>query len=170
MEYGLYRALEAQVVSGSGVGENLTGILNSLVIVSVVFATDKLTTARKAKTSLESTGFIPSTFVLNPTDAEEFVLIREGAGSGQFLLGGPGGGYSDTLWAFPRIASLAVPAGTAPLADWSQAEPIIREDATLAVDRGGSLFETNQVRFHVEGRFGLAVKRPSAFAVVNLIA
>ena len=46
----------------------------------------------------------------------------------------------------------------------------MREDATLAVDRSGELFTKNLVVLRLEGRFGLAIKRPNAFVEIDLTA
>ena len=170
MQYGLEKALEANVVSGAGTGETLTGILTVAGTTPVAYATDLLTTSRNALTALEALGVVPTAYVFNPTDAATLDLVREGAGTGQFMLGGPGSAAGMSLWGVPRIASLAVPVGQAILADWTQAEIVVREDAVLAVDRSGAHFTNNTVVLRLEGRFGFAIKRPSSFAVLDLTA
>jgi HK97 family phage major capsid protein len=68
------------------------------------------------------------------------------------------------------VRSNAVPAGTAILGDWNHAQVVVREDATLALDRSGENFTKNLVTMRLEGRFGFAVKRPNAFVEVALAA
>ncbi|KQQ98425.1 hypothetical protein ASF72_18455 [Arthrobacter sp. Leaf141] len=63
MEAGLYSALENQVIHGDGTGENLTGLLNTSGIIVQAFATDALTSIRKAMTSLEVYGITPTALV-----------------------------------------------------------------------------------------------------------
>ena len=75
--------------------------------------------------------------VLNPVDAEALDLLRDSGATGKYLLGDPGGDGVEKLWKVPRVPSNAVAAGTALLADWRQAQVIVREDATLALDRSG---------------------------------
>ena len=168
MQYGLERALESNVVSGAGTGETLTGLLAVAGTTPVAYATDLLTTSRNALTALEALGVVPSAYVFNPSDAATLDLVREGAGTGQFMLGGPGSAAGMSLWGVPRISSLAIPVGQAILADWTQAEIVVREDAMLAVDRSGEHFVNNTVVLRLEGRFGFAVKRPSSFAIMDL--
>lgn len=168
MEYGLMRAVEAEVLGGDGTGEHFTGILNTSGIIAQAFATDVLTTTRKTKTALENQGQKPSAFVFNPADNEAIDLLKDT--NGQFYGSGPFTGGPSTLWGLPRVSSTALTAGQALLADWSQAELLVREGATLAVDTGGDLFDKNQAKMRVEGRFGLAVKRPAAFATIDLTA
>lgn len=171
MEYGLERALETEIVSGDGTGEHFTGILSTSGILTVAAVTgDLIATLRKAITSLQANGSTPTAFVLNPTDMERLDLIREGSGTGQYLLGGPGSSTEQTLWNTPRVASGSVAAGTALAADWTQAELVVREGATMAIDTSGDNFTKNLATMRVEGRFGLAVKRPAAFAKITLPA
>lgn len=168
MESGLFLALENQVVHGDGTGENLTGLLNTSGIITQAFVTDALTSIRKAMTSLEVYGITPTALVLNPVDAEALDLLRDSGATGKYLLGDPAGDGVEKLWKVPRVRSNAVAAGTAILGDWQQAQVVVREDATLALDRSGTNFTKNLVTMRLEGRFGFAVKRPNAFAEIAL--
>lgn len=164
MERGLQQALEQQVVSGSGVGENMTGILNTSGILVQPYSGGLHQTLRKARTAMAVQGENPTAWLLNPADTEAIDLLREGADGG-FLLATPPGNITGGL---PIVESTAVPAGTALLADWRWVRLIVRQDATLDLDRSGALFETNQVRLRVEGRFGIAVRRTTAFCKATL--
>lgn len=170
MAGGLENAVEYQALFGDGTGENMTGILATSGIVTQAFATDSITTSRKALTQLQLEGITPNAWAVNPADAEAFDLLREDATSGQYLLGGPAGEASKVLWTIPTALSTAIPVGTAILADWTQGKLQTRQEATLHVDTSGELFDKNQVRFRVEGRYGLAVIRPRAFVKVTLKA
>ena len=77
MGYGVVTAVEAQVIDGDGLGENLTGVLATTGVTNVAFATDVPTTARKARTALEVKDEVPSAWVFNPADAEALDLLRE---------------------------------------------------------------------------------------------
>lgn len=168
MGYGLEVATEGQALTGDGTGENFTGILNTGGILAQAWAVDLLTTLRKAVTALQVSGVDPSALVLHPTDAERVDLLREGEGTGKYLIGDPAGDAAQALWRVPRVTSVAVPVGTAVLGDWEGAELLPRQEATLHVDTGGALFDKNQARFRVESRSGLAVKRPGAFVKVDV--
>lgn len=167
MVAGIVRGFEAQIVTGSGVDPNFTGILNTSGVVAVAYATDLLTTIRKALTGFQNSGVEPSALVINPREAEQLDLLREDAGGG-FLLGDPAGAEASRIWRMPRIVSPAVPAGQGILADWSRAVVAVREEATIAVDTSGTLFDTNQAKMRAEARLGFGVKVPSAFAVLDL--
>jgi HK97 family phage major capsid protein len=170
MENGILDALQEQVVNGNGTGESLTGILATSGIISQSFATDRLTSIRKGLTQLQATGVTPNALVLNPADLEALDLLRADGATGTFLLGDPATESATNIWSVPRIPSNAVAAGTALLADWNQAEIVVREDAALALDRSGVNFTKNLVTMRVETRAGLAIKRPASFAVIDLAA
>lgn len=163
MRAGLMLALESQVATGSGTGENMTGLLTVSGTTAVAFATDTLTTARKAVTALQNIGEQPNAWVLNPADNEAFDLLK--STTGEYLRE-----QGDALWRLPRVVSAKVPAGTAILGDWRYAQLVIRQNATLAAGQPGDLFTRNQVQLRLEGRYGFAVLRPSAFAIVDLTA
>lgn len=174
MHGGVLDALEAQIASGSGVGENMTGILNTSGVATVAFATDMLTTIRKGLTLMQSTGVANGgnlSLLINPTDLEALDLLRADGATGQYLIGDPAGDSLATLWTIPRVPSTSVAAGTALLGDFATgAQIIVRENSTLAVDTSGDLFTHNQALLRAEGRFGLAVKRPANFAILDLSA
>ena len=96
--------------------------------------------------------------------------MREDGATGGFLMNSAA---ADTIFGpgVRRVPSLAVPVGTAILADWSQVRVRVREGAhTLAATQAGDLFSKNQVMLRAEGRYGIQLKRPQAFAVVHLAA
>jgi HK97 family phage major capsid protein len=168
MRTGVLRKVEEQLVSGDGLGENFTGILYTTGVTDVGFDTDALTTVRKARTALEAKGENPTAWVVNPSDVEAFDLIREDGATGGFLMNS--GNYEAVFGrGVSRVSSLAVPAGTAILADWSQLRLLVRQaEHTLAATQAGDLFARNQVMLRAEGRYGIELLRPQAFAVVDL--
>ena len=83
----VWDAVEAQVISGNGVGANQTGILNTAGTTGIGFSTDVPTTLRSALTAMQNLGEKPTAWALNPADAEGLDLVRWGA-SGGFLTGG----------------------------------------------------------------------------------
>ena len=129
MYEGVMSALEAQIISGSGSGENMLGLLNTAGTTPVAFDVDALTTIRHSITELQLLGEVPTAIALNPVDAESIDLTRWGT-SGGFLTGGfqhdtlSGFGTSDNVFGptdeIRRVFSPSVPQGTAIIADWNQ--------------------------------------------------
>lgn len=163
---GVVRALERQVLAGDGTGENFTGLMNTEGVRQVAFTTDMVTTMRKAVTSAQKVGIMPTAWVISADDAEKLDLTREGT-EGGFLLGGD---VKDRLGSegVQFIVSAELAAGKAILADWTAATLMVREDTNvLSATQGGELFDHNLVKLRAEGRYGFAVTRPEAFAIVN---
>lgn len=169
MRAGVREEVERLTVAGTGIGEEWLGIMGTSGVSDVPFASDAVTTARRARTVLANLGEIPNAWVFHPDDAEAFDLLREDGAGGGFLLDQAA---SATIFGpLRRVTSLAVPPGTALLADWSQLRLRIRQAAhTLAATQGDGLFDKNQVKIRAEGRFAFEFRRPQSVAVVHLVA
>lgn len=169
MEAGLYLALENQVVAGDGTGENMTGLLNTSGTLAQAYSSNVLQTLRKAVTTMTVVGETPTAWALNPTDAEAIDLLTDNEarhyydGPQQQLTTAP-------VWSLPVVQSLAIPAGTAVLANWDYVRLIVRENPQLDVDQSGDLFTHNQVKLRLEGRYGVALRRATAVCEVDLTA
>lgn len=160
---GVWDALEKQIVSGDGTGENMLGLLATPGTTQVPFATDAATTLRSAVTALQVLGEVPNGWALNPVDAQAIDLARWGA-SGGFLSEGYSTGVapgndpsSNNIFGtdVKRVVSNSVPAGTAILGDFSKLRLYVRQDAHLDVDASGVLFTKNE--FVVVVRAGSAL-------------
>ncbi|OIN82682.1 phage major capsid protein [Mycobacterium malmoense] len=178
MYEGVLAALESQIISGSGSGENMLGLLNTSGLTTVAFDTDALTTLRHAQTQLQLLGENPTAIALHPADAEAIDLTRWGA-SGGLLSSGfqhpntAGYGSSDNFFGpsdqIKRVISPSVPQGTGIVADWNQIKIFVREDFVLLMNiYGEAEFSTNSYVLRGEGRYGIGVLRPQAFAVCSL--
>lgn len=169
MEEGLQRALEAQVVTGAGTGELLTGITATSGVLVQEFDTDVLTTMRTAAASLEIVGNVPNAWVVHPSDSAAIDLLTDN--EARYYYAGPQTAGSNPIWSVPVVKSVAVPVGTAILGDWNKAKLIVREDVNLSVNRfDTTLFDYNLFKMRVEARVGFAVLRPNAFCLVETVA
>lgn len=177
MVEGVLDGLEGQIVSGDGTGENMTGLLHTAGTTAVAYATDIPTTLRSAVTALQNLGEQPTGWALHPADAQAIDLLRWQTAGG-FLSGGyehdPGNGFGTSSNIFgpdvKRVVTPSVPQGTAILGDFTKLRVYVREDAHIDIDASGVLFQKNQFIARGEGRFGIGVLRPSAFAVCDLTA
>jgi hypothetical protein len=178
MYQGVMASLESQIISGSGSGENMLGLLNTSGTTAVAFETDPLTTLRHAQTELQLLGEVPNAIALHPADAESIDLTRWGT-SGGLLSSGfqhpslTGYGSSDNFFGpsdqIKRVISPSVPQGTGIVADWSQLKIFVREDFTLLMNLfGDAEFSTNAYVLRGEGRYGIGVLRPQSFAICDL--
>jgi HK97 family phage major capsid protein len=181
MVQGVLDGLEAQIVNGdptAGNAESMVGLLHTPGTTTVPFATDAVTTLRSALTALQVLGETPTGWALNPVDAQAIDLEKWGTAGG-FLTEGYATGVtpgadpsSNNIFGadIKRVVSNSVPAGTAILGDFTKLRVYVRQDATLAVDASGDLFTKNLFVCRGEGRFGIGVLRPSAFAIIDLTA
>lgn len=170
MQAGLLETIERLIVSGTGAGEEWKGILNTTGVTQVSFATDMVTTLRKARTTLENKGQPITAVAMNPVDIEAMDLLREGGTTGGFLLDTDA--YERIFGAGVRgVPSLAVPQGKAIAGNWDVTRLMVRQGAhTLAATQSGDLFDKNQMKLRTEGRFGFKFSQPGGLAVVDLAA
>jgi HK97 family phage major capsid protein len=168
-------AIEQQVISGTGAGENMLGILATSGTTDIAFTTDVPTTLRSAVSAMQNLGEVPTAWCLNPKDAQAIDLTRWGA-SGGFLSGGfehdTGNGFGTSANVFgpdsiARVVTPHVPSGTALLADFDQLQLVFQTYMRMDID-AYSGFDKNAIRFRAESFVGIGILRPQAFAVISL--
>jgi HK97 family phage major capsid protein len=174
MARGIVDALENDVLNGpvQGAGvERFTGILNTSGVQTQAAVTgDLLATLSNAYLKLTSQGDVPTGWVMNPADYQTLTLLRENGATGALLFGSGRSTLQQIIGDAPIVTSGKIAAGTALVGDFGQARMVSRQNASLAIDRSGDLFETNQIRFRLEGRWGFAVLRPVSFVKITLPA
>jgi HK97 family phage major capsid protein len=170
MRYGLEETLNTQMITGSGSGENLRGVLNQTGISTQAFDTDILTTARKARTKVKTLGrATPTAYVMNPSDWEAFDLTQDA--EARYYFGGPTSAAQPRLWGVPVIEDEGMTAGTLVVADWKLARLYDRQQATVYIsDSNRDLFERNILTILAELRVAFGLVRPQAFVTGDLTA
>lgn len=160
--------LETQLLTGNGVGENFTGLIQQPGTLLQAFNTDALVTARQALTTLLVIGrSIPTAFMFHPTDWEAIDLLRDL--TGQFMRGSPFSSGPNTLWGVPVVQSFHITQGSAWLANWRKAVLWDREQATIsATDSHEDWFIRNMIAILAEMRAAFGLIRPQAFIQVLL--
>ncbi|MGW4641812.1 phage major capsid protein [Sphaerisporangium sp. NPDC004334] len=168
LEADLAETEETQILSGSGSGENLTGILSTSGIQTQAKGSDTLFVAvRKALTKARTVGRVaPNGIVMNPAEVEKVDTAVDG--QTRFYGQGPFGIGPRTLWGVPVVESEAISAGTALLGDFSKAVLWDREQTTVTMtDSHADFFIRNLVAILAEERIAFAVTRPTAFVTVT---
>lgn len=176
----LKKAEEEQIVSGTGTGNDLTGILATPGIFSEAVATTKandvLESMYKLKTKIEAaSGMSVDAVIVNPEDIAGIRLATDS--NGQYLFGGPAyapygnGPFVADLNAFgmPIYVSRAVPAKTV-LVGSSKGATVYRKGG-VRVEVSNNVnddFLYNRFRVLAEERLLLAVKQPKAFGKLTL--
>lgn len=168
--WGLRKAVETEVISGDGTGEHFTGILETADIDDQAFATDALTSIRKALTKLDVSGYEPGVIVLSAGDWESIELLEVTSGATD-VRGVPIDSVARRLWGVPVVLNEGLGAETG---------LVIGQDA-VTLDHDGAVdvrwsenvaddFAKNFLRCRVEGRFGVSVNQPAAVVKVATAA
>ena len=172
LRYGLFEELEDQIVSGSGAGENFTGILNTAGIQTVGSAGTDLDAIVDAMKAIQVTGRRrANAIVINPDDwfSTGFLLAKDTAGN--YLLDGPKSSpYAGAIWGLQVVVSEAIAANTALVGDFRQAVLWEREGITLSItDSHADFFVRNLLAILAEMRAAFGVLDPQAFCTVTAI-
>jgi HK97 family phage major capsid protein len=163
---GLRRGLEAQILSGDGEGENMTGILNTSGIQLQTFATDALTSIRKAFTKLQSQAYAPSVVVLGSATWESIELLTASAGATDRAI--PVDPVAQRLFGVSVVLNEGLGAGVGLVI--GEGAVIVDHDnqiETVFSDSGGDLFQRNQLVCRQEGRFNVTVTQAAAIVAVE---
>lgn len=170
LRYGLDEELEDQMLTGSGSGENFTGILNTSGIQTQAWSTNILTTTRKARTKVRVTGrATPTAYVMHPNDWETIDLLQDN--EGRYYYGGPSILGMPRLWGLPVVESEGMTEGYSVCADWRRAVLMDREQTQILVsDSHSDFFVRNLVAILAELRAAFFVIRPAAFVSIDLTA
>lgn len=170
LRFGLDEELEDQMVTGSGVGENFTGIDTVSGTLDQAWDTNILTTLRKGKTKVELDGNVdPDAYLLHPTDWETIDLLQDN--EARYMFGGPQRVGIPTLWGLPVVLCRAVPVGFGWVGQFRQAVLWDREQASIAVsDSHSDFFVRNLVAILAEMRAAFGILKPSAFCEMDLTA
>ena len=178
---GLARREDYQILNGTGVAPNLTGLLNTSGIQTLdnaYFGANPVKSAgtdneipnrlRRAKTKIMVTGdAMPTFFAMNPGDVELLDTIADA--DRQYLFGGPGGPNLRTFWGVPVVETQNIAAGTALAGDGTMAAVVDRMQGRIyTTDSHSDYFIRNLFVILAEERLALPVFRPLAFAKVTL--
>jgi HK97 family phage major capsid protein len=161
---GITEELEDQIVQGDGNSPNFTGIINDANILSQAFSTDLLTTVRKARTAIRTTGkrVVPTAIGMSPATWEVIDLLQDA--ENRYYFGGPMAMGTPRLWGLPVIESEAFPDATGVVADFREGLLFDRESTMIRVSESHSDFFIRNISVILaEGRYGFGLRYPKAF-------
>lgn len=168
LRYGLEEELEDQMVSGTGVGENFTGISALAGIQTHAKGADTLLDAyRKAKTKVSLVGRAqPNAYLMHPNDWQEIDLLQNNEGG--YYFGGPAAPGQPRLWGLPVVESEAATEGTAFVGDFRTMVLWDREQASITMsDSHSDFFIKNLVAILAEMRAAYGALRPAAIVKIT---
>jgi HK97 family phage major capsid protein len=170
LPYDVKRRTEAQLLAGNGVGQNLTGILNT----AGIGAPEADAGDNRADTILRSITAIfladgdPNFVTLHPLDWEDLLLMRENEAerTGAYLYGTPAMPAAPTIWGLAITQNRAVPQHKPLVGDSNSVSLLYREGMQVLIsDSDGTDFRENRVTILAEVRVAAPVWRPSSFAL-----
>lgn len=170
---GLDLVLESQIVSGNGVGSNLTGILSTAGInIQGKGSDNELDAIFKARTQIVLNGKgRPGAVLLHPNDWQAIRLARENAATGTlgaYLMGPPSQVGPTTVWGIPVVESQALTANTGLIGDFEMGCTLFdREQAAIRVGTIDQQFVRNMQTILAELRAAFVVFRPAMFTKIT---
>lgn len=173
--YGLRLQEDVQILTGSGLGDDLLGILNTPGIQSYSWSAGETEpvpdtmadSIRRAATLAYLAEYQPTGVVVHPFDWEKIELTKNT--SGDYLLAvSIALGGEERVWRMPVIDTPAMPEGRALLGAFGIGAQIYdREEANIRVaEQHADFFVRNAIVVLAEERIGLATKRPESFVEI----
>lgn len=177
--YLLALAEEAQLLTGSGTGSNVQGLLNRSGVQTEAAANnvDNADALFRALTKVQTaTGLPADGLVINPADYQQLRLQKDANSQyygGGFFAGQYGNGgipEQPPVWGLRTIVSAAVPANTAVVGAFGTAATVYRKGGVRveSTNSHSDDFTNNLITTRIEERVALAVRNPSAFVNVTL--
>lgn len=171
LRYGLSFVEEAQLLNGSGTGQNLLGLVTAATAYAApggLTAESQVDTLRLMILQAALAEYPPNGMVMNPIDWAAIEMQKDG--DGRYLIGNPQGTLSPTLWGLPVVATQSMGVDKALVGAFNLAAQIFdRQDATVEVSTEDSdNFVKNKVTIRAEERLALAIYRPQAIVYGDL--
>jgi HK97 family phage major capsid protein len=169
--YGLKLKEETQLLSGSGSGQNISGLVTNATAFDTSYTNTSTDTyidvIRHAITQVRMAELDADGIILNPKDWEKIELVKEtgsGISSGAYVFANPHSGTQKTLWGLPVVDTASMSEGQFLVGAFSLAAAIWdKDDATVEVSREHSdFFVKNMAAILCEERLGLTVFRTDA--------
>jgi len=174
-------AEQAELLTGSGSGTHLTGLLNRSGLAPAVpkggqvgppafpVSDNDMDAIYRQMTQIRVTAFMePDSVVIDPVAWQTVLLSKNG--QGQYYANGPfASAENPMLWGKKVCVTPAMTAGTALVGAFAQAAQVWRKGG-LTVEASNShadFFQRRQTAIRAEERVGLAVYRPGAFGTVT---
>ena len=171
LRYGLSYVEETQLLNGSGVGQNIEGLVTAATAYAApggLVAGQMIDTIRLGMLQVALAEYPPNGIVLNPIDLAYIEMLKDG--DSRYLIGNPQGTLNPTLWGLPVVATQAMGEDKFLVGAFDLAAQIFdRQDATVEVStEDQDNFVKNKVTIRAEERLALAIYRPAAIVYGDL--
>lgn len=164
LRYGLELATEAQIIAGTGVGANMSGLTTAgnHTAFTPTSGDTAIDSINRALAALETAEAAPDIVLMHPVDYRAMQRVKNGV-NGDYVFGSPSGANGASVWNTEIYTTPAMTQGYFVAADLAQMGVLfLREDAQVAVGWVGDDFTSNLVTILAELRAVVAVQRPAA--------
>lgn len=167
LRYGLDLAEEAELLSGSGSGQHISGLTQNAAAYSAPFTPSgeqMIDTLRLAMLQIALAEYVADGMVLHPTDWARIELTKDG--ENRYLWANPRSLGVQTLWGLPVVDTQSMTVDKFLVGQFKMAAQIYdRMDAEVLISSEDSdNFRKNLLTLRAEKRLAMAVKRPNAMA------
>ncbi len=180
LRHGILQRLESQLIVGTGLGSNLSGIVNAPLrsTLFVPFAgpppDTQVDSINRAKYLVAGAEYQANFVLLNPADWG--VIERMKRTDNGYVAGDGAGityinnGLTPVIWGLPVVLSNAVPAGFFAVGDSNAMQLFMRQQATVEMfEQDGTNVTANLVTVRAEMRAAFAVFVPAAIQYGALV-
>lgn len=163
--------VQNQLISGDGVGENLSGISKTGnytdYVTSSGTATNTVDLLRNVAFKMRGANIDNLTIVLNWTDWSALLGLK--STTNEYLINGILDPVKQTIYGIPVVLSSAVTAGKFAMGNFKMGGIVFDKTAmALEIDRAGDDFTKNLITIRAERRLGFAVVQPKAICYGDL--
>lgn len=171
LRYGLAYKEETALLTGSGVGENIEGLITAATAFAApggLVADQLIDTIRLGMLQVALAEYPANGVVLNPIDWTYIEMLKDG--TDRYLIGNPQSTLNPTLWGLPVVATQAMTVDKFLVGAFDLAAQIFdRQDATVELStEDQDNFVKNKVTIRAEERLALAIYRPEALVYGDL--
>lgn len=171
MRFGLRLAEESQLISGSGVGNNINGLVAQSTAYVAPFTPpgtlQPVDFIRLAMLQVSLANYPPDGIIMHPSDWARIELLKDTAGS--YLFGMPGTNVGPSLWGLPIAVSQGISIDKVLVGAFKLQTLYDRmAPEVLISSENVDDFEKNLYTMRCEERIALAVKRPQALIYADL--
>lgn len=173
MRYGVDYRFDSQLINGDGVGQNMSGMIDSGNFTAFTPHTGEtaLDSLNRAIYEIYASDYAPTHIVLNPADWGAIERLKVGGSADtQYVVGNPTGVLGPQLWGLPVVLTNALASGkfivgSMPIAYqvWSRQGTVVEVFAQDDVN-----VQKNLVTIRAERRGMLATYRPASVKSGNL--
>lgn len=169
LRFMVRQRLDGQILTGSGAGVNLTGILNTAGIQTQAKGADPVPDAvYKAIVKVRVTGrAMPNAVVFHPNDWQDVRLLR--TADGIYIWGNPSDAGPERIWGLRAVQSDAETENTGLVGDFANhTELAVRRGVDVQVSNShGTFFVEGKLAIRADMRVAFIVYRPAAFCTVT---